>query len=157
MARTDPQARYRNAWQAGSSGRPLPPRLADLADSDPNIDQAYDAGQNQVSFQKFLDAVGLSAPKPGRGAPFSTGLSAGQQSAQTARSGRQTAAGRVAGSAAGNLGSVLLGFVAAALFLSVLDYGAKGPLYWFEAKFLNDAAPGTGPKVSATISNAVTG
>ena len=77
MARgTDTQARYRNAWQAGSSGRPLPPGLADLADSDPLIDQAYDAGQSQIDFSKFLDANGLAGlqVKAKRSAPFATGV-----------------------------------------------------------------------------------
>jgi hypothetical protein len=160
--KTDPHARYRNAWQAGSSGRPLPPGLADMADSDSKIDQAYDAGQSQVPFSQFLSAQGLSSPQPSPSPSPSPRRSPGRQTSSRAPQG---SVGRTVGSAANNLGSVLLGFVLAALGLSVLDYGAKGPLYWFQAKFLNDQIPASGKgstptsasTVGVTATNAVLG
>ncbi len=155
--KTDTTARYRNAWQAGASGRPVPPGLAELADDDPNIDRAYFAGQIQEPFEQFLTSAGFApapspAPSSTRSGPFATGVGQGQASAQQARAGRQSSVGQKVGSLSENLGSVLLGLIVAALALSVLDYGVKGPLYWFEAKFLNDQIPTSGASSASPMS-----
>jgi hypothetical protein len=119
MARSvDPTNRYRKAWQAGRDGRALPQGLADLADSDPKIDAAFDAGQGGTSWEEFNGP----APSPAERtppAPSPSGPSVGLH---------------VAGA---SVGSVLLGLLAAAIVLSVVDYGPKGPLIWFRSKFLN--------------------
>lgn len=146
MAATDPNARYRTAWKHGHAGRALPEGLSSLADSDPLVDQAHDAGRDNVSFDDFLAAHGrTSSPAPAprrppaaprRAAPATPSLGTGARSA------------------ANTVGSALLGLVAAALVLSVIDYGASGPLLWFKAKFLNEAAPAAASSSSTSTANA---
>jgi hypothetical protein len=43
--------------------------------------------------------------------------------------------------AGAGLSGLLLGAIAYALILSVVEFGAKGPGMWFKAKFLNEAGP----------------
>jgi len=150
---TDPQARYRNAWQAGNTGRNLSPGLAGLADADPLIDQAHDAGRQNASFDDFLSAHGLVPPTPAPSRPKPASSSSGGFGGKVASAGE-------------NLGLVLCGLLVGALVLSVFDYGPKGPYYWFCAKYLNDAEaqPSSGAKststtapTSTTATNAATG
>lgn len=115
--KADPHARYRQAHQYGHEGRKLPPRLSQLADQDQLVDVAYDTGSSGNSFEDFLASNKLTPPAPPAPKP------------------------RELGHVAHSASSVLLGMLAAALVLSVIDYGALGPLYWFKAKFLNEPAP----------------
>jgi hypothetical protein len=141
----DPTTRYRRAWQAGSEGRQLPKGLADRADADPRIDEAYDAGSSQTPFGDFLTAHGLTpAPSSSPPSPRASSSSGGGVVSRISSGGE-------------NLGSVALGFLLAALALSVIQYGPKGPLYWFEAKFLNDAKAPAGAKSSAPASTGPVG
>lgn len=45
-----------------------------------------------------------------------------------------------------SIAGVFFGAIAYALALSVADYGPTGPLLWFKAKFLNEAAPAPAAK-----------
>jgi hypothetical protein len=141
----DPASRYRSAHLAGSEGRQLSPSSRGLADADPLIDQAHDAGRNQAPFGDFLAQHPELTPAPAPAAP-----SAPAPSAPSAPRPLQAAASKLSGGRTESLGAVLLGVLLATLALSVLDYGAKGPLYWFEAKFLNDAVAGPSASSSKT-------
>lgn len=141
MARTDATARYRQAWQFGSEGKTLPPRLSELADQDPLVDVAADAGRSKVPFDTFLSANGLAGSAP-RSSPSSSPVSAPSPRSSSGSGGGFASIGE-------NFGSVLLGLLGGALVLSVFDYGAGGPLLWFKAKFLNDAS-GAAPHSSTS-------
>jgi hypothetical protein len=54
----------------------------------------------------------------------------------------------------GTVSGLILGAIAYALVLSLVDYGAEGPLLWFKAKFLNEAA--NGPKSSTPTTTPTT-
>jgi hypothetical protein len=98
----------------------MPSGLADLADNDPKIDAAYDHGQGGGDFDEFAKEHKLSA------------------------SSTRSTVSSAAGSASHTGGSILLGLLAVAMVLSVVDYGPTGPLLWFKAKFLNMPAPKPG-------------
>ncbi len=161
-------ARYSSAWKAGARGAKLPAGLAELADDDPNIDLAFDAGQAGTPYAQFLAENGLGGAPSGRdqGAPPDEAPAGGPRSSRPSprRSSRRSpsvfrpgqglpkatpsqplaplSAGPVPVAHAG--AGLLLGMVFYALVLSVLDYGPSGPSLWFKAKFLNQAAPPKG-------------
>lgn len=144
------RSRYRNAYEAGANGRDLPEGLSSLADEDPLIDQAHDAGRGGVDFDEWHrtnvegQARPTSEPAPApapRRAPAKArgrrGLSRPQRPSLRRPLGGITRGADVPHTA----GGVFLGAVIYALVLSVIEYGTKGPLLWFKAKFLNEAAP----------------
>lgn len=136
------RAQYEAAWRAGAAKKDLPPHLAAMADADPLIDQAHDAGRNGADFDEWHAAnrpAPAPAPSTGRRAPARSPRRPVHLSRPSLRRplGGATGGGGPVRSTAG----VLLGFIAYALALSVVDYGVKGPLYWFKAKFLNEPAP----------------
>jgi hypothetical protein len=138
-------ARYRSAHRAGAAGRPMPKGLSDLADSDPLIDEAYDSGQHGEDFSTFASR-GTPEPSP---EPARRASRPARAAPSTRRPARPTSPGRavrrvVTGSAAG----MLLGALAFTLLLSVVDYGTSGPLYWFQAKYLNEVNPAVKAKAS---------
>lgn len=143
MARTAPDAnaRYREAYKYGSRGRPLPAPLSDLADQDPLVDVASDAGASRVPFEDFLRDNGLLPAQPPT-----------PSKAPAAPKGGSSSGGSKFASVGENLGAILLGLLAGALVLSVFDYGPKGPLYWFEAKYLNDSIAPSGSSSSSSSS-----
>lgn len=102
----------------------MPSGLSELADSDPKIDAAYDAGANGHGFDDFLGDHGLRSTTPSTQAD--TGKSGGR--------GHQVVA---------TAGSVIMGLIATGVALSIVDYGPSGPLMWFKAKFLNDVSTPT--------------
>ncbi len=144
----DPSARYRSAHLAGSEGRDLSPSSRSLADEDPLIDQAHDAGRAQVPFADFLAQHPELSPAP-PAAPSSPAPSSSPSTSGPRRLVQGTAA-KLSGGRTESLGAVLLGILLATLALSVLDYGPKGPLLWFEAKFLNDAVAAPGSSSSSS-------
>ncbi|HEX3948076.1 MAG TPA: hypothetical protein VHW47_10235 [Acidimicrobiales bacterium] len=156
--------RYRTAYNAGSTGRPLPEGLASMADQDALIDQAHDAGRQGTDYDEWHAANVKPAAGP-RGKPGRPGRSGrpgrrgggGSSSPRSPRrpSGpgpslaRPFAGGfRQLATAEGAAGA-FMGAVTFALLLSVAQYGAKGPGLWFKAKFLNQAATKGGQAPSA--------
>lgn len=132
-------ARYREAHRHGSQGHQLPRGLADLADNDPAIDEAYQAGQLGEPFETFSGTGSGGAPAspaPARGPRPSTRprTGTGRSKTNVLRSPARATRSFVTGSVSG----VILGAIGYALLLSVVDYGTSGPLYWFQAKFLNE-------------------
>lgn len=157
--------RYRQAYNAGSTGKGLPEGLSSLADSDPMIDSAHDAGRSGTAFEDWQSAN--MQPPPEGNAPRS---SSGRSSARSGARGRTGGRGRSKSSrSSGSLGirrtarqasvvnptasrlpigltagagaaGLFFGAIAYALVLSVVDYGTSGPKLWFKAKFLNEAA-----------------
>lgn len=156
----DPNTRYRQAFAAGRNGRQLPAGLADLADGDPKIDSAYDAGQGGGDFATWQTENGAPSPAQsgGSGGARRAGVHKGRGSSSSRRSRPSPVAAAVparysgggvsggATQAGGDAAGVVLGLVGAAMLLSLIDYGPKGPLLWLKAKFLNQAAgaPGSG-------------
>jgi hypothetical protein len=137
---------YQRAHSAGVSGRSLPPGIAAQADTDPNIDAAHDAGRNGVPWDQFAQTL---PGGPGQ-TPVSPGPSPKKKSGGIRRTGRTTAptvlnpTGNrlpIGTGASFSIAGVFFGAIAYALALSVADYGPTGPLLWFKAKFLNEAAP----------------
>lgn len=130
------RSRYRNAYEAGANGRDLSPGLAALADQDPLIDQAHDAGREGADFDEWH--ARNAAPRPAPGAPSPPSSRRRGLSRPSRPSLRRPFGGITRGASPGHsIAGVFLGAVAYALILSVVDYGAKGPKYWFDAKFLN--------------------
>ena len=158
--------RYRDAHTAGSRGRNLPDGLASMADADPLIDEAHDAGRNGVPFDQFASERGLATP-PGRaprgssgpkGSRGARGRSSSRSVTRSPRVPRPTPTQPLAPLSAGprNLGAsaagLLVGAVFYALVLSVVEYGPSGPMLWFRAKFLNEPAPPpAGAKPTSTV------
>lgn len=149
MAGGTSRSPYARAHSAGVSGRPLPPGIAARADTDPKIDLAHDAGRNGVAYDDFAAQQGIGG-SPGPRAPKA---SKPRQSG-IRRSGRPTSptvlnptGGRlpIGLGAVPSPAGVFAGAIFYALVLSVVDYGPTGPLLWFKAKFLNQAAS-TGAK-----------
>lgn len=145
MAQPTPPTPYRAAWRRGAEGKGLTPAQGELADADPLVDQANDAGRSGVAFEDFLREHGLT--------PAPAAARAGRQGSDSLLS---RGVERATGGRTGSLGSVLLGFVLAALALSVIQEGPKGPLLWFKAKFLNDAS-GSAKNVSPSSGSGTTG
>jgi hypothetical protein len=151
-ARSAPDADHRAAYMAGRGGRAMPPGVAAKADADPSLDLMHDAGRGGIDYEAALRAhapqLGAkSAPAPRR--PRRRGLS---------RPGRPSLRRPLGGATRGadlphTLGGVAVGAVLYALVLSVVDYGMKGPLYWFKAKFLNEptAKPAGKPKPKGVL------
>jgi hypothetical protein len=157
-------SRYREAHRHGAQGNRLPHGLADLADTDPAIDEAYQSGQAGEPFETFSgrssDDEGSPEQEenqgtgqegaPAREAPRrarrrqSSRTPARSPAAQVLTSPRRAARGFVTGSASG----AILGAIVYALILSVVDYGTSGPLYWFQAKFLNQVNKAVARKAS---------
>jgi hypothetical protein len=163
-------SRYRAAYNAGATGRALPEGLASLADDDPRIDSAHDAGRNGVAFKDWQLSPGAvgSAPEPAPGdtpggppAPSSQGprkpgaRAPGRAKPKPGRagSGRKGSPRRIANrlatpapnlapgvSFSGGPSGLFIGAIVYALVLSVAQYGAAGPGLWFKAKFLNEPA-----------------
>jgi hypothetical protein len=153
VASRSSHARYRQAHLAGSEGRDLSASSRALADEDPLIDQAHDAGRAGTSFADFSKAHNLDEAPSLTGPPTPSSSSGASSSSSPLARPFQATAAKLSGGRTESLGSVLLGFVVAALVLSVIDYGPKGPLYWFQAKFLNEAQ--AGPASSSSSSKAV--
>jgi hypothetical protein len=131
MARTpDPATRYRRAYTAGRNGSSMPAGLSDLADTDPKIDDAFSAGQHGESWESVMSSLGLGTS-----------------------SSSSTPKRSVASATASTGASIILGAVSLALVLSIVDYGVKGPLYWFKAKFLNEPVGGSSDGSSSTSSS----
>ena len=144
-------ARYRRAYRAGASGAKLPEGLASMADQDPKIDAAHDAGRNGASYDEFArehlgedgaTGGGGGGPRPRRRPTRSPGLPT-----PTRPLGRNVPVG-VGGGA--SVAGVFLGAIVYALILSVVDYGSKGPGMWFKAKFENEVTTSSGSAASGT-------
>jgi hypothetical protein len=141
--------RYRQAYNAGSTGKPLPEGLASMADTDPHIDAAHDAGRNGADYDEFLSSRGLGTKKSAPASRPPTKPSGRTSSKRSRPSPRIPSPGtpslkrplgkNVAVGAGTGLAGLMLGAVVYAVLLSVVEYGSKGPGMWFEAKFLNKA------------------
>jgi hypothetical protein len=135
--------RYRKAHTAGATGAKLPEGLASMADSDPKIDLAHDAGRNGTSFDDFasehLTEKPKGEPKTRPPSPKSTRRSVPTPGRPSLR--RPLGANVPVGSGPGiGLAGVFLGAIAYALILSVVDYGTAGPGMWLKAKFINEGS-----------------
>jgi len=155
-------ARYSTAYKAGARGATMPKGLGELADTDPKIDAAYDAGQAGTPYEEFLQENGLAptAGTAGSGAGSGGSSSSGSSSGGRSRAPRRSSSGPSlfrptkgipSPSAANPLAplsagpvplahagaGLILGAIAYALVLSFVDYGPSGPKLWFKAKFLN--------------------
>lgn len=148
----DERARYRRAWEAGNRGSKLPQGLADLADSDPGIDEAYQHGQGNEPFDQWWETRTSRRPSPTRpqpSRPRRSSSSPGPVRRYAAGQARQ--AGSRVSSGANDLAGAFLGMLVYAIVLSVVDYGSAGPGMWFKAKFLNQTgSSSTTTKPAAT-------
>jgi hypothetical protein len=154
-------ARYRRAYQSGTAGHQLPTGLADMADDDPKIDSAYQAGQgNDQSFEQWLDenpgakgtpsrsgSKGRSRSGPGRRRKSSGRSDAAKGFARSPGGAITAPATQIVGSSTEEGAGFILGMVVYALVLSVVDYGIGGPAMWFNAKFRNKV---TAPRKAGT-------
>lgn len=167
-------SRYREAYNAGNTGKALPAGLASLADTDPLIDQAHDAGRNGVPFDQWRSGS-VPAPTP---ATTTAGGSRGSRGARGARGGRSARSAPRRSSGSGGrrpapsiprptfgqplgglttgqgIAGVFFGLVVYAVGLSVVEYGVAGPGLWFKAKFLNQAA-GSSPSSTSSPATGV--
>lgn len=133
------------------------PEEAHLAGQEMGFDRGYeegrgdaaDAGEDDASPRAQDDGTDDRPARQRIGGPGSTRRTGnGRPSPKTFRQ-------LLKGSPVETGASVVVGLVAYALVLSVVNYGAKGPLLWVKAKFLNEtatsakttAATGTGTKV----------
>lgn len=119
----------------------MPAGLSDLADSDPDLDEAYQHGQNNEPFDAWWERRASSRPSPTRPSsppPRRTPSSPGRVRGAAGRMGSRVSGG------ADDLAGALLGAVGYALVLSVVDYGTAGPGMWFRAKFLNETQSQSG-------------
>lgn len=145
----------RIARQLGEQGKPLPAEMA----GDPRLVAAYDQGTGRHTEQHTAG----SSPRPraqrsgrarrdparrARPAPSSSSYadralspSAAVQSIPGVRSIRN----------AGDGGGLFLALVLYPLLLSVLKYGANGPRYWFDAKWLNSPVTKSNPNSSGNL------
>lgn len=129
----------RQAHRAGATGNSLTPRLASMAETDPSIDAAHDAGRNGTDFDEWHSSYRPPerhqprAPRRPEPEPSSAPESAPSRSGT---SGGGFKVSDVADDASG----LLLGAIAYALVLSLITQGAKGPAMWFKAKFLNETS-----------------
>lgn len=132
--------RYRTAYQAGARGAQMPEGLAAEATRDPALDHMHDAGRRGADYTASLREHAPHAvtrrPPPSSPTPRNPSPPA-RPSRWLSRPTSSTEAGA----------GVLLGMVVYALALSVVKYGANGPVLWFKAKFLNETP--TKPKTSS--------
>lgn len=144
--RLAPDADHRAAYMAGRAGGAMPAGVAAKATADPSLDFMHDAGRNGVDYDEALkthaptvhSAVQPPAPRgTPRGASRKGGLNRPKRPSLRRPLGGLTSGADVPHT----VGGLLLGGVAYALVLSVVDYGMAGPRLWFKAKFLNEAAP----------------
>jgi hypothetical protein len=150
VATTNP---YRTAHTAGANGKNLPAGLASRATSDPLIDQAHDAGRNGVDFDSW-HAENAGQPEGEQEGTGDEEEATELEGTSGSSGGRRLSVPKLSGGSHSAAG-VALGMVAYALVLSVVDYGTKGPWYWFSAKFLNRAVAAKG-KTKATTSATAT-
>jgi hypothetical protein len=149
-------ARYRRAYQAGTAGHQLPSGLGDMADDDPKIDSAYQAGQgNDQSFEQWLDENPDAKGTPSRSGSKGRRRAGPGRRSDAAKGFARSPAGALSGPATQIVGSsteegagFILGMVVYALVLSVVDYGIGGPAMWFNAKLRNKV---TAPKKGTTV------
>jgi hypothetical protein len=150
--------RYRKAHTAGATGAAMPEGLASMADKDPNIDAAHDAGRNGVPFDAFA-AEHLTTPKSAPSSSTDSPSPSPSPRRSLPSPGRPSlrrplGANVALGSGRGTgLAGVFLGAIVYAVVLSVVDYGAKGPGMWFRAKFMNKAGAANSPQTPSTPPN----
>lgn len=142
-----------DAYRRGAAGRPLTGAHLRAAERDPSITEAWREGRvdraqdDDPAAPEPATVTSLRAPR-GASTPPSSSSSA------PSSAGRQLSVPRRAVHTAAG---AALGLVAAALAVSIIDYGVKGPWYWFEAKFLDrvDAAVSGGTQATAATTSSV--
>lgn len=160
----------RRAHQAGERGKELPSELLAASKDDPHIVDAYDAGRAGVSWGDFQgrqrdeepETEPVSAPSASDGAGASRPTRTERRSPRRRRraAGAPRAVRRFPGVSTavkltgGGFSGLLLGAVAYALVLSVVDYGPSGPGLWFKAKFLNEVAGAPAPSAPSSAAKA---
>lgn len=157
--RAAPDADHRAAYLAGRGGRTMPPGVAEKANTNPALDKMHDAGRTGADYD---DALGEHAPDVAAAAAQHRAQSPGPRSPRRTRGsggagpGPSKSFGQLMQGTPAEAGAgVLLGMVAYALVLSVVNYGASGPALWFKAKFLNETGPSakTRSSTSSTTSS----
>lgn len=129
-----------DSWREGKADRP---------DDQPDSDESS-TNEDTPPPSKATDTPAAPAPKARRQPTPRSAPSRSRRGptgpGSRSRTGRPTlgdpTGGRLPISFDGNgLAGVFFGAIFYALVISVADYGASGPGYWFKAKFLNQPAP----------------
>jgi hypothetical protein len=128
-----------------------------MADTDPHIDAAHDAGRSGADYDEFLTSRGLGTRKPPASRSGSGGGSRRPPRSRPspripspgAPSLKRPLGKNVAVGAGTGLAGLFLGGIVYAVLLSVVEYGSAGPGMWFKAKFMNQAPTQSAPSPSS--------
>jgi hypothetical protein len=154
------ESQARRAHRAGAAGRELPEPLRQAADDNPEIVDAYDHGRAGGTWDQYVRREPPDQSEPPKPAPASSAEPAGPEPepepAPASPPPAPAASGRVRGGTdAGDvLAGVVLGAIAYALLLALVNYGPSGPVDWLKAKFLNQPVTSVGSG-SSTSSGAL--